>query len=108
MLHGAYHFESRRGGSAMRRLLLCSCLALLLCGVTALAAEKRGVVTAINDVDKLDEGKTTIVFKEVDKKEKKFVAPVTLPVSKDVKVLWVPYGKEPFAPVEGGLKNKMF
>ena len=44
----------------MLRSLLCSCLALLLCGVVALAAEKRGILMEVKDADKVEDGKTTI------------------------------------------------
>ena len=94
------------------RSFLCACLALLLCGLVALAAEKAGMITDVRDVDKLKEGKTTVIFQQYNKKEK-VGEPGYLPVSKDVKVVRVSYagrakGESIYKPIEGGLENERF
>jgi hypothetical protein len=88
----------------MLRSLSCACLALVLCGVVVLAGEFRGVVT------KSDPDKHTIVFQQMDKKEK-VGDPVELSV-KDAKILKATFDKETKMlktdPLEGGLKADTF
>jgi hypothetical protein len=97
----------------MRRSLLCACLVLLLCGLVALAAEKTGVITDVKDAANVDKDKTTVVYHPPCMYETgKVPVPVTLPVSKDVKVVRLTFDKEIMkcteTPVEDGIRNEMF
>jgi len=89
----------------MLRSLLCACLAVMVCGLVALAEEYRGIITKVDP----DKGTVTFIpFKDKMKGEEK-----TMPVSKDFKVVKGKFNPdtktvEAGDPIEGGLKADVF